>query len=89
MIKRFQHKPLRTLGKSEKDHRPTLIDVLNILETRLDIVEEQCAEVLQSINIRTRTEVDDQIAIMDTEINRCQKLLKIIKNTMHEPDSEN
>ncbi len=89
MIKRFQHKPLRTRGKSEKDHHPTLLDVLNILETRLDIVEEQCAEVLQSINICTRTEVDDQIAIMDAEINRCQKLLKIIKNTMLEPESEN
>ncbi|MBE7562581.1 hypothetical protein H7F10_06375 [Acidithiobacillus sp. HP-6] len=89
MIKRFQHKPLRTRGKSEKDHYPTLLDVLNILETRLDIVEEQCAEVLQSINICTRTEVDDQIAIMDAEINRCQKLLKIIKNTMHEPEPEN
>jgi uncharacterized small protein (DUF1192 family) len=45
--------------------------------------------VLHSINIRTRTEVDDQIAIMDAEINRCQKLLKIIKNTMLEPESEN
>ncbi|MBE7566390.1 hypothetical protein HER14_05345 [Acidithiobacillus thiooxidans] len=89
MIKRFQHRPLRTRGKSEKDYHPTLLDVLNILEKRLDIVEEQCAEVLHSINISTRTEVDDQIAIMDAEINRCQKLLKIIKNTMLEPESEN
>ncbi|WP_142090348.1 hypothetical protein, partial [Acidithiobacillus thiooxidans] len=69
MIKRFQHRPLRIRGKSEKDYHPTLLDVLNILEKRLDIVEEQCAEVLHSINIRTRTEVDDQIAIMDAEIN--------------------
>jgi hypothetical protein len=89
LIKRFQHRPLRTRWKSEKDYHPTLLDVLNILEKRLDIVEEQCAEVLHSINIRTRTEVDDQIAIMDAEINRCQKLLKIIKNTMLEPESEN
>lgn len=79
----MQARPSRIRDKPETEHSPTLIDVLNILEKRLDIVEGQCAEVLQSIHIHTRTEVDDQIAILDAEINRCQKLLKTIKNTMN------
>lgn len=89
MIKRIQHNPLISREKPTKNRSPTLIDVLNILEKRLDIVEGQCDEVLQSINMRTRAEMDDQIAIMDAEINRCQKLLKIIKNTMNEAEPEN
>ena len=65
------------------------MDVLNVLEARLDIVEQQCTDVLESIDCRTRAEIDDQITIMDAEINRCQKFLQIIKTSLNPPDSEN
>lgn len=60
-----------------------------MLEARLDIVEQQCTDVLESIDCRTRAEIDDQITIMDAEINRCQKFLQIIKTSLNPSDSEN
>lgn len=65
------------------------MDVLNVLELRLDIVEQKCADVLESIDSRTRTEIDDQITIMEAEINRCQKFLQIIKTSLNPSEPEN
>ncbi|WP_143484231.1 hypothetical protein [Acidithiobacillus marinus] len=86
MSKNLQH-PRQSTGAADKT-RPTLMDVLNVLESRLDIVEQQCTDVLESIDHRTRAEIDDQITIMDAEINRCQKFLQIIKASLNPPDKQ-
>ncbi len=84
-MSRHIHQQLcRSGDPGEKNHKPTLIDVLNILEVRLDIIEQQCREVSQSIHTHTRTEVNDRIAVMDAEINRCQKMMEFLKNALNE-----
>jgi hypothetical protein len=73
-------------GKKSAEHAPTLLDVLNIMENRLEIVEAQCSGILAAIDSCTRSEIDDQIAIMDAEISRCQKLLSTLKMNIENHD---
>ncbi|WP_414040701.1 hypothetical protein ACJU26_00960 [Acidithiobacillus sp. M4-SHS-6] len=88
MNKHRQYRPEPPTDAADRP-APTLMDVLNVLELRLDIVEQKCADVLESIDSRTRTEIDDQITIMEAEINRCQKFLQIIKTSLNPSEPEN
>ncbi len=73
-----------TVLPQEDQLSPTVIDILNVLENRQDLVHDQWTDLLQSIKESESSACSDRADILDAELSRYQRFLSILRKQVQE-----
>jgi len=67
---------------------PTVIDILNVLESRQDLVHDQWNNLLKNIQESESPECSDRAVALDAELSRYRRFLSILRKQVQENSAE-
>jgi hypothetical protein len=73
-------------GETPSASSLTIIDILNVLEARHELLREQWQDIVEAIDEDTHDQLIDRAVVMDTELSRHKRFFRMLRERIEQKE---